>query len=85
MSEINELLNDIKTKKHLFGHKETLKNIDKVERIYIASNCPEEIMKKIKERAKKAEVKVKLLNLKTYELKELCKKPFPISVISVLK
>lgn len=85
MSEINELLNDIKTKKHLFGYRETLKKIDKVEKIYIASNCPEEIMEEIKEKAKKAKVKVKVLNLKNYELQELCKKPFSISVISVLK
>ncbi len=78
---------ELKTKKIIFGTKEAIKalkrNPNKIEKIYIASDCSEDIIKRLEQTQTKASL-VKLTQT-IEELKEICKKPFNISVISVLK
>ncbi|MCS7134723.1 MAG: ribosomal L7Ae/L30e/S12e/Gadd45 family protein [Candidatus Pacearchaeota archaeon] len=73
-----ELLEDL-NKKVIFGMKRTLKFLKKgkVEKIYIASDAPPAPIK--------GNVKIIRMKQNKEELKEICKKRFNISFVSVLK
>ena len=76
---INE---DIKTKRIIFGAKAALKRFKKgeVEKIYVAADCPENILEIL------GECKDVVKAEETAEnFKEMCKKPFSITTIAVLK
>lgn len=78
-----DLIKELKNRKLIFGSKETIKQIAKgnVETIYISADCP--FIETIKSAAK--DLELKQLKLTALEMQELCKKPFPVSVISILK
>ncbi|MEM1535683.1 MAG: ribosomal L7Ae/L30e/S12e/Gadd45 family protein [Candidatus Pacearchaeota archaeon] len=79
--KIKELLQDLKGKT-IFGLKRTLKLLKKgeVQKIYLASDAPPLPKFNLKEK-----VEIIKLNQNKEELKEICRKKFNISVISVLK
>lgn len=79
MTALEELKKDLK-RNVVFGTRRTLKLLKegKIEKIYLSSDAPIEI-EKLKG--------VKIIRMKQgqEELKEICKKKFNVSVISVLK
>ncbi|MEM2089899.1 MAG: ribosomal L7Ae/L30e/S12e/Gadd45 family protein [Candidatus Pacearchaeota archaeon] len=79
--KIKELLQDLKGKT-IFGLKRTLKFLKKgkVQKIYLASDAPPLPKFNLKEK-----IEIIKLNQNKEELKEICKKKFNVSVISVLK
>lgn len=64
----------------VLGYKEVLKNLDQVSEIFIASNCPREIAKKIKEEAGS---KVKEIGKTNMKIGEMIGKPFSISCLGI--
>lgn len=75
-------IDDIKNKKPIFGYDVTVKKIknEKVSLVYAASNFPKK--ERLNVLAKTMGVKLIELKENSRELGILCKKPFPISVIS---
>jgi len=83
-TEIRKL---IKAKSLVIGTERTIKNLKlgKVDKVILSSNCPENVVDDLDYYAglSKAEtVKVPFAN---EELGVICKKPFSISVLSILK
>jgi ribosomal protein L30E len=81
------LKKELKTKGVILGTKKTIKNIlkkeNKVEKIYVSSDCPEDIKNNL-EKIKGVDTELIYLDFTKEDLKDICKKPFNISVISVL-
>lgn len=77
-----DLIKELKEKKFVFGSREVIKQLNKgnVETIYLAKDCP--FQQDIK---KAAENRVKKLDLSSAEIRMICKRPFNISAIAVLK
>jgi large subunit ribosomal protein L30e len=84
IKEIKQLL---KTKKLVFGTEQTLKNLkqNKLEKFFISSNCNHEIKEDLQHYAKIAKIEVIPLLNSNKDIGILCKKPFSISVVGVLK
>lgn len=84
-SIIDNIVKEIKTREVLFGAKVTLKRLKKdketIEKIYLSEDCPIKTITEI--RAIFPETID--TGMTKEELREICKKPFNISVISVLK
>jgi len=82
MEEIRKLL---ESDKLLIGTDRSLKalKLGKLEKIYISSNCPDDVKETIDRYANGTEI----INLEVpnEELGVICRKPFLISVVSVLK
>ena len=74
-------------KKIIIGYNRTLKMIKRgeVEKIFLAKNVPENIKKDIEYYQKFGNFEVEVLNYSNEEVGLLLKKPFKISVISILK
>ncbi|MEM0379186.1 MAG: ribosomal L7Ae/L30e/S12e/Gadd45 family protein [Nanopusillaceae archaeon] len=86
MNIVDELRSYDKSKL-ILGAKRTLKYIklNKVSKVYIASNTPEEIVSDIEYYSKLSNTEIKKLDLTNEELRVILKKPFKISVVSILK
>lgn len=84
---MDEIKKNLKTGKLVIGTKRTIKAIKnaQVEKIFLASNCPEIITEDIEYYGSFDSVPVEKLNIACDELGIVCKKPFLISVVSVLK
>ncbi|MBU0629128.1 MAG: ribosomal L7Ae/L30e/S12e/Gadd45 family protein [Nanoarchaeota archaeon] len=82
--EIRKLL---KGKNALIGADETLKNLKlgRIIKIYLSANCSDKAKSAIDHYIKLNKVEVIQLKYLNDELGILCKKPFSISVLSVLK
>lgn len=80
---IETLLKEIVENRVIYGSKMALKQLKKnsIEKVYLATDCPLEVEQKLKE----GNANIIKLNMSKEELKDLCKAPFNISVISVLK
>lgn len=80
-----DLVKELKDKKQVFGSKEAIKQINKgnAETIYLAKDClfADAILNSAKEKG----IEIKKLDISSEQMKVLCKKPFSVSVISVLK
>ena len=79
------LLQEALRKEHLtFGTKETLKLLQsgKVNTIFLSTDCREDIKERILYYASLGKVKIHHLKQKARELSHICKKNFPISVMS---
>lgn len=87
MASIDEIKKAIKEKKAIIGTDETIKNlkIGKVEQVFLTSNCPEDVKEDIMYYSKLSKAKVVMLKQPNDELGALCKKPYSISVVSVIK
>ncbi len=82
-----EIRKNIEKKKIIIGTKRTIKNLKlgKIEKVYITNNCPEEKKKNIDYYCKLGKINVVNLKYSNEELGVICKKPFSISVASLLK
>ncbi|MEM4841533.1 MAG: 50S ribosomal protein L30, partial [Nanopusillaceae archaeon] len=59
--------------------------LGKISKVYIASNTPKEIVEDIEYYSKLSNIEIKKLDLTNEELRVILKKPFKISVVSILK
>lgn len=77
----------ITSKKLIVGSDRALKLLkqDKLSRILLSSGCSERIKSEIKHLARMQKLEVSILKYSNEELGTICKKPFPISVLSILK
>lgn len=85
--DVKELRKLAESKKLVIGTDRTLKCLkqDKLSKIYLSSNCPEKVESEIRHFSGLQKLDVEKLNYSNEELGTVCKKPFPISVLSVLK
>ncbi len=84
MEEIKKYLEKGKV---IMGSKVVIKKLNNslIKKIFIASNCKEEIKQDIEKLAKLSSVEIVNLEMKNNELGTFCRKPFHISVVGVLK
>jgi large subunit ribosomal protein L30e len=83
-SEIKKI---IKTKKVVIGTKRTIENLKlgKIEMVLLSSNCPENVINDIVYYAGLGKADTIQVAYPNEEIGVICKKPFSISVLSVLK
>jgi len=67
----------------VFGTENTMKRLrnGKAKKVFIASNCPENMRKKIEYYTKIGKVELVKLDIPNDEIGMICKKPFSISVL----
>ncbi len=84
---IEEIKKLLKTKNIVIGTERTIKNIKlgRIATVFLAANCSEKIERDIDYYKKVDGFKVIKLRYPNDELGVICKKPFLISVLSVLK
>ncbi len=84
-ANISELKKLLKADKVILGTDRTLKllKLGTADRIFLSSNCPEAVKKDIEYYAKLSNVPLIHLKQPNDELGILCKKPYPVSVLSV--
>ncbi len=84
---VTEIKGLLKEKKLVIGTEMTLKKIllGKIERVFLSSNCPENVRGDIDYYSKINKFNVSELKYPNDELGSICKKPFSISVLGVLK
>mgnify|MGYP001562637441 FL=1 len=71
----------------IIGTEKTLKNLKlgRVQKVLVSSNCPEKVEKDITYYAGLSGAEFHKLDYPNDELSVICKKPFSISVLSLLK
>jgi large subunit ribosomal protein L30e len=82
-----EIKKVMESEKVVYGKEQTIKYLKQanIKTVYISSNCPAETKEDIKYYALLGNVAVIELKENNEELGLVCKKPFTISVLSVLK
>lgn len=77
----------IESKQVVVGKDEILKKLKqgKLSKVFLTSNLPEQTKERIAYYSKLAGVEIVQLNYPNDELGALCKKPFPISMLGLLK
>lgn len=85
--ELTDIKKLLKTENLMIGTDRTLKELKlgKISKVYLTSNCPKDIMETIEHYKKVSDIEVAKLDIPNDELGTFCKKPFPISVLSVKK
>lgn len=84
MEEIKKLLD---SDKMIIGLKRTVKYLKKsmVVKVILAKDCPNDFEEDIKYYGKFANVIIEKVKVPCDELGAVCKKPFPVTVIGILK
>jgi len=84
MTDIKEYL---KSEKLILGTKRVLKNLksSNLEKVFVSSNCPEELQQELQKYSDISKTELVQLDVPNNELGVLCKKPFTVSVIGLLK
>lgn len=87
MSSINDIKKAIEEKKAIVGTERVIKMIKKGEliKVYLSVNCPAEVKESIEYYAKLSKTEVIKLKVPNDELGTLCKKPYSISVLGIVK
>jgi len=77
----------LKSKKVIIGTEETLKNLknNKLKTVFLASNVKASVKDEIISLGKMSEVEVVPLDIPNSEFGTICRKPFPISILSIMK
>lgn len=86
-SKVTDIKDLLKKEKLVIGTSVTLKKLKagKIEKVLLSSNCPENIRNDFESYGRMAKVEIMLLKYPNDELGDICKKPFSISVLGVLK
>jgi len=81
------LAKELKSKKVVIGTERVIKNLrlGKINKVYISSNCKDSIKSDISHYGKLGNIEIVELSLSNEELGVLCKKPFSISVLGLVK
>lgn len=82
---MEELREELKGKKVIIGTERTIKSLkmNKLKKVYMSSNCKQEFKEDIEHYCKLYNIPLVKLKENNEELGVLCKKPFPISVLSI--
>lgn len=83
-TEIKKLL---KSKSLVIGTEKTMKNLKlgRIDRVILSSNCPDKVAEDLGYYAGLSNVEMVKVHYPNEELGVICKKPFSISVLSILK
>jgi len=83
-TEIKKLIGSDKL---IIGTTKTVKELKlgRLKKVYLTLNCPDKVKKNIEHYGKLVETDIEVINIPNSELGVLVKKPFSISVMSVLK
>lgn len=84
MQEIRKLMSEGKL---TLGSKVIIKKLKNglIEKIFISTNCKEDLKQDIEKLAKLASVEIVKVDMTNEELGTFCRKPFNVSVVGVLK
>ena len=87
MDNIDDIKKGVKEGKVIIGTSRTLKalKLGKISKVFLTSNCSSDTKEDIEYHSKLSKVKVVKLRQPSGELGTICKKPFPISVLSFQK
>lgn len=82
-----EIQNLLKEGRIVIGTERGIKGLKRgiFEKVLLSSSCPDEVKKDVEHYARLSKIEVVKLKYSNEELGVVCKKPFSISVISVLK
>jgi len=80
---MDELRKALKEATITFGTEKTIKRMKNgnVKKVFLASNCPENVKKKIEHYSKLGNIETIKLDIPNDEIGLICKKPFSISVL----
>lgn len=86
-SKIDEIKKLLEADKFIIGADRTIKGLMKgtIQKVYLSSNTDKETRERIEHYAKLGKVELIQLDKSNEELGAFCKKPFKISVLSVVK
>lgn len=86
-SSVTDIKKELKTRKIVIGTKIVIKNLrlNKLEKVYIASNCNESSKKELEYYSKLLNIPIITLKQPNDELGVICKKQYSISMLGVLK
>lgn len=86
LKDINEIKKSLDNHKVIIGTNDTIRNIKlgNVSKVYLSNNCPKNIQKDVESYSKIAGIKCATLNKSKEDVGVICKKPFSISVLSIL-
>jgi len=86
-SSVTDIKKELKTRKIVIGTKIVIKNLrlNKLEKVYIASNCSESSKKELEYYSKLLNIPIITLKQPNDELGVICKKQYSISMLGVLK
>lgn len=86
-SSVTDIKKELKTRKIVIGTKIVIKNLrlNKLEKVYIASNCNEISKKELEYYSKLLNIPIITLKQPNDELGVICKKQYSISMLGVLK
>ena len=87
MADLDDLKKALGTEKLVVGTKESITNLKRglVAEVFLTANCPDYVKEDIKRYAAEAQIPVLDLAISNEELGVVCRKPFKISVASLLK
>ena len=85
--DITEIKKALETGNIIIGTKRTIKNIKRgiTTKVFLASNCNEDVKKEIQSYCSINKVEIVELSAPNDELGIICKKPYSISVLSLIK
>jgi large subunit ribosomal protein L30e len=83
---LQEIKKNLDNDNLIIGYDKTLKNLKlgKISKVYLSVNCPDEIKEDVKRYANINKTDVEILKKNNEDLGVLCKKPFSISVLSIV-
>jgi len=87
MANVEDIRKLLKEEKLIVGTNKVIKDLrlGKLKLVYITSNCPDKIRESIKYYAGMAKTEIVELKMANDSLGTLCKKPFSISILGVMK
>ena len=86
-NNVIEIQKSIESKKVVIGTERTIKLIKTgaASKVFLSSNCPEEILADVDYYQKISPFEVVKLKIPNVELGAVCRKPFAISVLTIIK
>jgi len=84
---MNDIKQYLKTDKLILGTQGVLKNLRnaKLEKVFVSSNCPQDVLSDIEKYSGFSKTEIVQLEVPNNELGVICRKPFAVSVIGLLK
>lgn len=84
---VDEIKKIVNTDKAVIGTNETMKALKKgrISKVFLTSNCPDEVKRDIEYYSGLSDAQIVKLPLPNDEMGVICRKPFLISVLGVLK
>jgi len=84
---VSEIKKNLKSKHIVLGTNLTVKQLKlgKVSKVFLSSNSPESVKKDIDYYSSISECSVENLDMPNEELGVICKKPFSVSIVGLLK